>query len=487
MARSTKTNSTHSHPPPWLSRRPEDLKLPPLHIKITPPSSSDEKNDSPTPQQQVANEDIERDNAHDEVGTTISSKNATNTQAWIQVGVNHLVMMNSFGLIQSFGIFQLPYEVMLNSTPSTVAWIGSVHIFLVYFLGAFTGWILDRGYYRYSMALGSALQIIGLVVAGFSRTVGMTFVFHGLFQGIGHGLMFCPAVTTTAVYFKNSKLRMVALGIAGCGASTGGMLFPGIARHTINTLGLNYTLWIMCGVVCFNSILIQGLARTGSKVKSPASTHSSNQNYGIWHVFKKPSYTLYVIAMFFIFAGLWIPFFYTREYSSKALHITKSQSFIVLIILNAAGIPGRMIPAFLVDLYLGTINTYIVTLLLSGVTLLLWPLVSSMSAMYPWSFAYGFCAGGVSSLLQAGIASLNDEPEKTGTEIGMAFSVVAFASLLGGPVGGELIQVAEATRGHGGRAYLYMMLFTAGIMLLGCGMLIVARIAKTGQKFRVKV
>jgi hypothetical protein len=62
----------------------------------------------------------------------------------------------------------------------------------------------------------------------------------------------------------------------------------------------------------------------------------------------------------------------------------------------------------------------------------------------------------------------------------MAFSVVAFASLLGGPVGGELIRVGENERGQGCEGYIYLQVFTGSIMLLGCGVLFCARVAKTG-------
>ena len=404
--------------------------------------------------------------------------------------IDHLVMMTSFGLIQSFGIFQLPYEQRLNSSPSTVAWIGSIHIFFVYFLGTFSGLALDHGHYKSSLALGSAFQIVGLLVAGFSKSYWMSFVFHGMFQGIGHGLMFCPAVTMTAVYFHGSKNKMMALGIAGCGASTGGMIFPLIAKYTINTLGVDKTLWIMCGVVAFLSILIQLIALSGPK-REPSNGGEQNTNSKKriveWRAFKEPTYALYAVAMFFVFAGLWIPFFYVREFSAKALQIPKSQSFLILIILNAAGIPGRLVLALLADRGIGTINTYIITLLLTSVTLLCWPLITSANEMYAWAVAYGFCAGGVSSLLQAGITSLNEEPHKTGIKIGMAFSVVGFASLLGGPVGGELIQIGEDTRREGTDAYLPMMLFTGAIMIVGCGILIIARAVKTGYKFKVKV
>jgi MFS family permease len=411
-------------------------------------------------------------------------------RARLQVLVNHLVMLNSFGLIQSFGIFQLPYEVHLSSSPSTVAWIGSIHIFFVYFLGTFSGWALDRGYYKRLLFVGSALQIIGLLVAGFSKTWWMTFLFHGVFQGIGHGLMFCPAVTMTAVYFNDSRMKMTALGIAGCGASTGGILFPLIARYTINTRGSGDTLWIMCGVVTFVSILIQLLANSEPRrMRSDQATRTSRSNIQVveWQAFKEPSYALYVVAMFFVFVGLWIPFFYVREFSAKALHITKPQSFIILIVLNTAGIPGRIIPALLSDCCIGTINTYIVTLLLTSITLLCWPLVHSATGMIPWALAYGYGAGGVSSLLQAGITSLNDEPNKTGIKIGMAFSIVGFASLLGGPVGGELIRIGDEIRDKGADAYVLMMVFTGSIMMLGCGILCIARLAKTGYKLKMKV
>lgn len=139
-----------------------------------------------------------------------------------------------------------------------------------------------------------------------------------------------------------------------------------------------------------------------------------------------------------VFVSLWIPFFYVREFSSSALHVSKSEFFVILITLNAAGIPGRIVPALLADLRVGTINTYIVILFIIIVTLLLWPLVTTRTGMTIWTLAYGFGAAGVSSFLQAGLTSINDEPSKKGQKIGMAFPVVGVASLLGGPVGGEI-------------------------------------------------
>jgi predicted MFS family arabinose efflux permease len=156
----------------------------------------------------------------------------------------------------------------------------------------------------------------------------------------------------------------------------------------------------MCGVVSCIFILIQLLARSGPKrTSSSTNTLSTNKRIVEWCAFREQTYALYVLAMFFIFVGLWIPFFYIRKFSATALRSSRSTSFIILIALNAAGILGRVVPALLSDQCIGTINTYILTLLLTSLTLLCWPLVESTTGMTPWAIAYGHGAGGVLLLL----------------------------------------------------------------------------------------
>ncbi|KAF2111977.1 major facilitator superfamily domain-containing protein, partial [Lophiotrema nucula] len=373
-------------------------------------------------------------------------------RAWLQVLVGHLVLFNSFGLIQSFGIFQPKYEDVLHQTPSTISWIGSVHIFLVYLMGTFSGRALDAGYYKHCLWVGLVLQTIGLMVASVSETYWMAFLFHGVFQGIGHGLMFCSAVTNTALYFP--KRRMLAMSITSCGGATGGIIFPAIAKAVMPRGGLPWTLRAMGFVVLFNSLLICLLARS-----KPTKASEPKRPLVDWRAFKDPAYTLYLLASLFVFAALWIPYFYFREFTTRTLHIAPTKSFVILVILNSGGIPGRLVPAWVADQYLGAVNTYIVVLALTATTLLTWPFVTTATALYIWAASYGFCAGGVASLCQAGITSLHlhskSQVEGTasdtglGVKIGMGFSVVAFASLMGAPVGGELIKAGDG-RGEAG-------------------------------------
>jgi nitrate/nitrite transporter NarK len=245
-------------------------------------------------------------------------------RAWLQVFVGHLVMFNSFGLIQSFGIFQPAYEAHLNKSPFSISWIGSVHIFLVYFIGTFSGRALDAGHYRTTLGVGLMIQLVGLLVASSSESYPMAFIFHGVFQGIGHGLIFCPAVTNTALYF-GKKNRMLAMSITGTGGATGGIVFPAIASATLEKLGVEWTLRIFGFVVLASSVIIFLLARTHDKKlqqQQHTNVERSQDRKSVtlvdWDAFRDPIYMLYVVAMFFVFTALWIPYFYV----STSLHST---------------------------------------------------------------------------------------------------------------------------------------------------------------------
>jgi hypothetical protein len=66
-------------------------------------------------------------------------------KAWVAVAAGHLVIMNTWGYINSFGVFQAYYATELGLPPATISWIGSIQVFLLFFIGTFTGRITDAG------------------------------------------------------------------------------------------------------------------------------------------------------------------------------------------------------------------------------------------------------------------------------------------------------------------------------------------------------
>lgn len=135
------------------------------------------------------------------------------------------------GYINSFGVFQTYYTATLGLPPATVSWIGSIQVFLLFFIGTFTGRATDAGYFRPLLLLGSLFQLLGLVATSFSTTYWQLFLAQGVCMGLGNGCLFCPVVATVATYF--STRRRLAIGISACGSATGGLVFPAMARQLL--------------------------------------------------------------------------------------------------------------------------------------------------------------------------------------------------------------------------------------------------------------
>lgn len=123
--------------------------------------------------------------------------------------MGHLVNINCMGYINSYGIFQAYYTKTLHLNSSTVAWIGSVQLFLLCFVGTFSGRALDAGYYRHVLLLGCFLQLLGIFSVSFAHEYWQIFLAQGVCQGLGNGLVFCPTLSLVSTYF--SKHRTLGL------------------------------------------------------------------------------------------------------------------------------------------------------------------------------------------------------------------------------------------------------------------------------------
>jgi hypothetical protein len=70
------------------------------------------------------------------------------TKAWTQACMGHLVILNTWGMVATFGVFQTYYTEELGLEPSAVSWIGSIQMLGHFglgmlscsFLGLFMGW-----------------------------------------------------------------------------------------------------------------------------------------------------------------------------------------------------------------------------------------------------------------------------------------------------------------------------------------------------------
>lgn len=211
--------------------------------------------------------------------------------AWTQVAMAHLVVINTWGTINSFGIFQTYYVSSLNRPPSDISWIGSMQVFFLFSIGVFTGRLVDAGYFRQVFALGSFLAVFGSFMTSLCTTYEQLFLAQGVCIGLGMGCLFCPMTAVLSTYFH--KRRNLAMGLAISGSATGGVVFPLMVRQLMDRIGFEWTMRCMAFVQLTTLLVANAFTRT----RIPARRSGPLIE---WKAFKEPVYTLFALGSFFV-------------------------------------------------------------------------------------------------------------------------------------------------------------------------------------------
>lgn len=367
-------------------------------------------------------------------------------------------------------VFQNYYVSTLARSPSDISWVGSFQTWLLFAVGAIAGRATDAGYFKLVFAIGSTLQVLGLFMISLCNTYWQFFLAQGLCQGLGVGFIFIPVLSILPAYF--SSHRLVAMALAATGTATGGMIYPAIIESLLPRIGFQWTIRVIgfimlaCQIVCFCFLKQRTLPRKSGPLVE-------------WSAFRDATYTLVAVGVFCINWGVWFAFYYIPSYSSSVLHTSSATSTNLLLIINGVGIPGRIVPGFLADRYIGPLNMLIFFSCIGGFTLLSWAAVSSLPDLTAWAVIYGVASAGFLGLFPATLSTLTDDPRKTGTRMGMVFSIMSFACLTGPPIGGTLI-----LRMNG--SYFGAQIFAGSAVIVGSLAIMAARISKKGWVLWVK-
>lgn len=210
--------------------------------------------------------------------------------------MGHLVIMNTWGVINSFGVFQSYYVTALGRPPSDISWVGSIQVFLLFFIGTFTGRLTDAGYFRPVFFVGSFLCVLGLFMTSLSTQYWQLFLAQGVCCGLGNGALFCPSLSLLSTYF--SKKRSLAIGIAAAGSATGGMVFPAMVQQLLPKIGFAWTIRSLA-FIQFGSLLLCNIF-----IRSRVPPRKSGALVD-WKSFKELPYVLFAAGMFFVSPEPW--------------------------------------------------------------------------------------------------------------------------------------------------------------------------------------
>ncbi|THH15537.1 hypothetical protein EW146_g4952 [Bondarzewia mesenterica] len=350
--------------------------------------------------------------------------------AWMTIAGAWLIQFCTFGYINAFGVYQDYYtrEFLTNYTASDVSWIGSFQLAMQYIPGVLVGRAFDAGY-LYSppdrLTLVFVLTSFQTAIISASQALSFlnclqVFLAQALGMGIAQGMLFLPSLTIVPHHFR--RRRALATGIVVTGSSAGGIVMP-----------------IMLNAFFHSRIGFANGVRIGAAM----------------------------IAVLLFIANCMVR---TRLPPKSARPTITRQDFFSLIaphadvaIINAGSIGGRLLPTFLADI-VGVYNMLIPCIAASS--FLLWAIFGAKTSagVIIVSLLFGFTSGACErlrcfgpamsdptdapltvcvqldvSLIPNLLACLARSMSELGVRMGIAFSVVGIAMLVGTPIDGALL------------------------------------------------
>ncbi|RAK96110.1 major facilitator superfamily protein [Aspergillus ibericus CBS 121593] len=352
-------------------------------------------------------------------------------RAWLQVLASFFLFFNTWGIINAYGAYQTFYEETLlpTTTASTISWIGSLQSFLIMFLGVLSGPVYDAGYLFPLLYTGSFLVVFGHMMLSLCHEFWQILLAQSFCIGIGAGLLFVPSVAILSTYFT-TKLPF-AVGIAASGSSVGGVIYPIMLRNLQSEVGFGWSVRITGFIALFGlsisciSMKVRVLPATRRKMVDLAA-------------FREVPYASFVFGMFLCFMGLYTPFYYVQSVASDENLVPSNLVFYLLPIINAASTFGRLLPGYISQIT-GTFNILIPGAILSGVLVLCLIAVHSEGPLLVICILYGFFSGSLVSLSAPILVLLTPDKGAVGTRMGMCFTFMGIALLIGTPIAGAIM------------------------------------------------
>ncbi|EXJ84172.1 hypothetical protein A1O3_04839 [Capronia epimyces CBS 606.96] len=379
--------------------------------------------------------------------------------AWAVAIGTSAVLFCTLGYVNSFGVYQTYYQEhqLKTTSPSTIAWIGSLQAFFQFSGSLFGGPLFDR-YGATVMRIPALLYVFSIMMTSICTKYWHFLLAQGIFGGISLGMTFAPAAAAVGQYFH--KHRGVAMGIGIAGSSLGGVVFPIALNQLLRkpNLGFGWSVRIV------GFIVLALLAPSCLFIK--ARLPPRNTSFFLPRAFKELRYTSLVGSSFFLIMGLFPPMFFLPSYAI-AHGMSSELAFYLVAILNSASLPGRVIPGFLADRF-GRLNMLFLAGLSTGILSLCWQACHTNAAILLYTVLFGFCSGAIISGQVVALATVPKDPRNIGTYLGMGLGAAALATLVGPPAGGAMVKNYHA--------YTQVSIFSGVVCLVGAALVIPAKL-----------
>ncbi|KAJ6507069.1 MFS general substrate transporter [Mycena sanguinolenta] len=379
-------------------------------------------------------------------------------RAWLVLFGGLCIFFSTWGYVTSWGVFQAYYQqsILRGSSPSEIAWTGSLQHSIIFLPGLIVGRLFDVGLFRIPFAAGSVLIVLATFLVPLCRTFTDFLLCQGLATGLGCALVIPPTFAVVCHWWK--RRRAFALGVMTCGSALSGTIIPIVVRRLLEVLGFAWTLRIIGFMLTFMlGVANMCVARRLPPIR-PASRIFN------WSVFRNSTFFVYCAAQFVVSLGSYIVPSYISS-SAVSAGISRNFAFYLVAIINGSTSTGRILFGFLGDRF-GAMNVMIIVGVFVAALTMIWPHCRSVTSLTVLSVFYGFTNASYSPLTQVPAAAMGS-PSDLGLRIGILSTFLGLGTLCGPPLGGLL---NDTRLGYAAVGY-----FGGGMLLVGTVLMTVSR------------
>ncbi|GAA6017653.1 hypothetical protein JCM10207_001237 [Rhodosporidiobolus poonsookiae] len=397
-------------------------------------------------------------------------------RAWLAVLGSTLVLMCTFGLSNSYGVFLSYYASgpLSTYTTSSLSWIGSAHLFIT-FTGAFpAGVLFDRGWFQLQLALGSVGWLVGMFCLSVSTTYWQVFLSQSVCMGLSLGAMFAPCLSVLGTYFR--RQRAFVVGLAASGTAVGAVVFPIMLGRLFDQRGFAEGVraagYMMLGLLVLANLITRprpmpSSAAFSSTTSIIASEPKPSLRTLLGRIARDRAAWCIYIGVFCVYTCCFIPLFYIVSFAKQYSGAHSVLAQYSLSILNALAVFSRILSGLLAD----RLGTFTLALpLAAAVAALTFALIACTATgpLLAFLVLFGIAQGGWISVSATCFMTLAESRDEIGLRSGLGFFFVALATLIGSPIAGALL-------GATGGSYVAALCFGGGMAVLGVGLLAVGR------------
>ncbi|HEY3145572.1 MAG TPA: MFS transporter [Dongiaceae bacterium] len=367
---------------------------------------------------------------------------------WLVVAGAFGVTLLGLGSAYTFSAFVGSLQHDFAASRGSVSLVFSLAGFLYFGLGILSGPLADRWGSRRLAVAGMILTGLGLVLAGFARTLTEVYAAYGLGVGLGVGCAFVPAVGAVQRWFV--RRRGFASGLAVSGIGVGTLIMPPFATFLIGTLGWREA-YVALGVLAAIlggglALLIEndprdrGLGPDGDPVQSSGrSTRKAGATIRE-ALGTRPFIGLYAACLVCSF-GAFVPFVHLVPYALDH-GIAQSSAVLLLGMIGIGSTAGRFLLGGLAD-RMGRRSALLAMFVGMALGLAIWASAEGLWMLTAFAFVYGIFYGGWVAVLPAVVTDYFGGRNVSGI-IGVLYTSVAFGTLIGPSAAGFAFDVSHS-------------------------------------------